>query len=237
MVRKNGSPRHAAAKHPDPQKADSRTAILRAAAELFMQFGYSATSIDAVADSLGATKGHIYHYYRSKADLFFDIQTAAMTKLLECVEPIALRKQSALERLADMALRHTEILLTDLAMQKVAVQGLERHLFAGVTAMRQLRAVVKLRDDYEQLFAEVMDEGIRDGLVVDLPPKLLTKPFFGAMNWATVWYTPRRLQSPEAVEEIARVLAGCALRGVLVDPKHPAVLKLPLFDLSNSPRA
>lgn len=213
----------------EPQKSDSRAEILRAAAELFMRFGYSATSIDAVAESLGATKGHIYHYYRSKADLFFDIQTAAMTRLTEAVEPIAMGKQPAVERLAAMALRHTQILLSELPMQKVAVQGLERHLFAGAAALRQLRVVVKLRDGYEQMFAEVMDEGIREGLVVDLPPKLLTKPFFGAMNWATVWYSQRRLQSAEAVEEIARVLAACAVRGVLVDPNHPSLRHLPLF--------
>jgi AcrR family transcriptional regulator len=226
---KNAISRKPQPKHPDPEKADSRAEILRAAAELFMQFGYAATSIDAVAESLGATKGHIYHYYRSKADLFFDIQTAAMTRLLENIEPIAMGKQAALERLAAMALRHTEILLTDLAMQKVAVQGLERHLFAGVAAMRQLRAVVKLRDDYEQLYAEVIDQGIRDGVVVDLPPRLLTKPFFGAMNWATVWYSQRRLQGADAVHEIARVLAACAVRGLLVDPAHPSVRRLPLF--------
>lgn len=214
----------------DDQKLDSRAEILRAAAELFMQFGYVATSIDAVAESLGATKGHIYHYYRSKAELFFDVQAAAMTRLTEAIEPIALRKEPALDRLAAMALRHTQILLLDLPMQKVAVQGLERHLFAGApTAQRQLRAIVKLRDDYEQLFAEVIDQCIRDGLVMDLPPKLLTKPFFGAMNWATVWYNKRRLQGPQEVDEIARVLAACALRGMLIDPKHPAVQRLPLF--------
>lgn len=186
-----------------------------------MQFGYTATSIDAVAESLGATKGHIYYYYRSKAELFFDIQAAAMRRLFECVEPIARSKQPALDRLAAMALRHTEILLTELPMQKVAVQGLERHLFTGAAGMRQLRAVVKSRDDYEQMFAEVIDECIREGLVVDLPPKLLTKPFFGAMNWATVWYSQRRLQMPDDVKEIARVLAECAVRSVLVDTKHP----------------
>ena len=68
---------------------ESRDEILRAAAELFMEFGYAATSIDAVAERLGATKGRIYHHYRSKADLFFDVQVAAMNRLNEQVEPIA----------------------------------------------------------------------------------------------------------------------------------------------------
>lgn len=228
MTRKKANTAPAQGAENEQQKPDSQAEILRAAAELFMQYGYASTSIDAVAESLGATKGHIYHYYRSKADLYFDIQTAAMTRLLEAVEPIAMGKQSAVERLAAMALRHTQILLTDLPMQKVAVQGLERHLFSGVAGSRQLRAVVKLRDDYEGLFAEVIDQCIRDGLVVDLPPKLLTKPFFGAMNWATVWYSQRRLQAPETVDEIARVLAGCAVRGVLLDPNHPVLQRAAL---------
>jgi len=203
------------------EKVDARAEILRAAAELFMRFGFAATSIDAVAESLGATKGHIYHYYRSKAELFFDIQSVAMTRLMQEIEPIARSGEPALARLSTMAQRHAHILLSELPMQKVAVQGLERHLFAGPAAMRQLRAIVKLRDDYEEIFAEVIDEGIRDGHLIDLPPKLLTKPFFGAMNWATVWYTQRRLQSAEDVAEIAGVLAGCALRSVL-KPGAPA---------------
>lgn len=229
MTRKRANAALAKTGEGEQQKPDSQGEILRAAAELFMQYGYAATSIDAVAVSLGATKGHIYHYYRSKAELYFDIQMAAMKRLLEAVEPIAMGKQPAVERLAAMALRHTQILLTDLPMQKVAVQGLERHLFAGAAGSKQLRAVLKLRDDYEGLFAEVIDQCIRDGLVVDLPPKLLTKPFFGAMNWATVWYSQRRLQAPETVDEIARVLAGCAVRGVLLDPNHPVLQRVVLF--------
>jgi AcrR family transcriptional regulator len=195
--------------------SESRDEILRAAAELFMEFGYAATSLDAVADRLGSTKGRIYHHYRSKADLFIDVQVAAMTRLQAEVEPIARGPGSAVERLTAMALRHAEILLTEMPMQKVAVQGLERHLLVNHPAARRLRAVIRMRDDYEGLFAEVIDEGIRDGALVDLPAQLATKPFFGAMNWATVWYSQRRLQGVQAIQEIARTLADCATRGLM----------------------
>ena len=200
--------------------SESRDEILRAAAELFMEFGYAATSIDAVAERLGATKGRIYHHYRSKADLFFDVQVAAMTRLNKEVEPIARGPGNAIERLAAMALRHTQILLTELPMQKVAVQGLERHLLGASAAAKRLRSVVKMRDEYEKMFCEVIDEGIREGLFVDVPAKLATKPFFGALNWATVWFSQRRLQTPEAVDDIAHTLAAFALRGILKDPNH-----------------
>ena len=202
--------------------SESRDEILQAAAELFMEFGYAATSIDAVAQRLGATKGRIYHHYRSKADLFFDVQTAAMNRLNDQVEPLARADGNPAERLAAMALRHTQILLTELPMQKVAVQGLERNLLGASSAARRLRAVLKLRDDYEQMFVEVIDQGVREGLFVDIPARLSAKPFFGALNWATVWYSQRRLQSAEAVDDIAQALAAFALRGLMKDPKHDA---------------
>ena len=202
----------------DAAKA-SHDQILQAAAELFMAFGYAATTIDAVAERLGATKGRIYHHYRSKADLYFDVQVAAMVRLTEAIEPIARRPGGAVDRLSAMALRHAQILLTELPMQKVAVQGLERQLLGRTLgsspAAKRLRAVVKLRDDYEALFAEVIDQGIREGLLIDLPPRLATKPFFGVLNWTTVWYSPRRLQSPAAIDELAQLLADYALRGLL----------------------
>jgi AcrR family transcriptional regulator len=213
----------------EPGGSESRDEILQAAAELFMEFGYAATSIDAVAQRLGATKGRIYHHYRSKADLFIDVQVAAMNRLNEQVEPLARSAGSPIERLAAMALRHTQILLTELPMQKVAVQGLERHLLGNSSAAKRLRSVVKMRDDYEQMFVEVIDDGVREGLFVDLPAKLSAKPFFGALNWATVWYSQRRLQSAEAIDDIAHALAAFALRGILKDSNHEAARKTALF--------
>ena len=71
----------------------SRDEILQAAAELFMAYGYTATSIDAVAERLGATKGRIYHHWRSKADLYFDVQVARDDPGdRRAVEPLAKRQ-------------------------------------------------------------------------------------------------------------------------------------------------
>jgi hypothetical protein len=109
------------------------------------------------------------------------------------------------------------------------VQGLERHLLGASAANKRLRAVVKMRDDYENLFAEVIDDGIREGLFVDLPPKLATKPFFGALNWATVWYSQRRLQSADAINEIATALAAFAMRGLIKDSRHAAITNPAIF--------
>lgn len=196
--------------------AGAREEILAAAAEVFHALGYAAATIDDVADRLGATKGRIYHYYRSKADLYFDLQIATMNRLTSAIEAIARGPGDVEERLYAMAHRHAEILMTDSASQKVAVRGIERRLrdVGSPRHHKTVRHIIKLRDDYEQLFAELIDEGIRKGVFVDLPPRLATKPFLGVINWLTVWFTPRRLGNSEDVQELARIHAEFALRGL-----------------------
>jgi AcrR family transcriptional regulator len=195
---------------------DAREEIVRAAAEVFMEFGFAASTIDAVANRLGATKGRIYHYFGSKADLFFEVQIAAMERLRREVEPLARGPGSPAERLRTMAFQHTMIMLEHLPIQKVSVQGLERQLLGAAIGRhtRKLRDIIRLRDEYEQLFAEVIDEGVRLGFFVDLPPRLATKPFFGGLNWLTVWYTPRRFQTKNDLAELAGMLAEFVMRGI-----------------------
>src|SRR5699024_9698004 len=128
---------------------ESHEEILSAAAQLFMEFGYTATSIDAVAEHLGSTKGRIYYHFRSKADLFFAVQISAMNRLISEIEPIARSEDDPVSKLSAMALRHTQIILIDLPTQKVAVQGLERHLLGASASrhMKTLRSIIKMRDD------------------------------------------------------------------------------------------
>ena len=194
----------------------AREEIIGAAAELFMDLGYAATSIDAIAEKLGATKGRIYHYYRSKAQVFFDVQITAMKHLFAIVEPIARSGVPPEVKLEQMARAHLELILRELPIQKVSVQGLQRHVLqgGGFRQAKVLQHIAQLRDDYEQMFAEVLDEGTRRQLFDDLPPRLLSKPFFGALNWVTVWYRPRRIQTDEEIKTIVDALVAFAMRGV-----------------------
>jgi TetR/AcrR family transcriptional repressor of mexJK operon len=56
-----------------------QTTIAQAALDLFLQQGYAATSMDAVAARAGVTKQTVYRYYPSKEELF----TAVMEEIRE----------------------------------------------------------------------------------------------------------------------------------------------------------
>lgn len=53
-----------------PQRDSRRENILSIAREVFMEEGYAAASMSTIAARVGGSKGTLYNYFRSKAELF-----------------------------------------------------------------------------------------------------------------------------------------------------------------------
>jgi AcrR family transcriptional regulator len=195
--------------------SEGREEILDAAAQSFMEYGFTGATIDDVADRISATKGRVYHYYRSKVDLFLDVHLRAMNIMIEAVEPLAKGPGTPAERLYAMAHRHACSVMDNFAYQKVSIQGLEKPLISsrGGRADAMIARVVSLRDAYESLFAGVIEEGIADGSFADGPARRMTKPVLGALNWLTLWYRPELSRDREQQEDIADSLARFVVRG------------------------
>lgn len=201
---------------------DARTEILDAAASAFMRRGFTATSIDDVADSLGSTKGRIYHYYRSKTDIFLEIHLEALRQLLGQVGAIAEQTDlSPDRRLFEMCHMHVVVFMTTIAYQKATVLGLNRFLLS-ITAPYQDEAskrVQRLRDQYEELFVSTITEGIARGIFREVSPRFATKPLLGALNWANIWYSPPDSGSDPDIDRTAVALATFCVKALLKYPQ------------------
>lgn len=196
---------------------DGRKAILAAAAQVFAARGYLATSIDAIADELGATKGRVYHYYRSKAEIFLDVVVHGMHDLLAAIEPLAAEAdETPTERLRQMAHRHAELMLVQSHPQRVAVQAVEnRHVSEIAGHAQTLRDIFDLRRRYERCFSEVIQEGIETGEFAPQDASLAAKAALGALNWISIWFSPEK-GTPERSAEVADFFADFILRAVEV---------------------
>ena len=53
-----------------PQRDEKRETILQIAGQVFMEEGYAAASMSTIAARVGGSKGTLYNYFRSKAELF-----------------------------------------------------------------------------------------------------------------------------------------------------------------------
>jgi len=189
--------------------------ILEAAAVAFTRSGYAATTIVDIADELGATKGRIYHYYRAKADIFLDVVITGMDEMIAGAQPIAAAKGvPAADRLWRMVHHHAGLMMTRNSFQRVAVQAVEMHRLSKAPAQREnLDKVVALRDQYEQLFADVIEDGKGQNVFRDVDSRLATKPLLGALNWISLWYDPQR-GDYSTVQRVANEYADFVVSGL-----------------------
>ncbi|GAB2482429.1 hypothetical protein GCM10027082_36490 [Comamonas humi] len=212
----------------DGRSTDRVTEILDAAAEAFNSQGYDATSIDHIGDTLGITKGSIYHHYRSKADLLVAVYQRVMEINFNAIAPIAQdRGLRPVQRIQRMAHTHALQVLRHLSYQRLAVQGLEAQLIGRVNEEQRekLQDIIALRHRYEELFLQVLQEAMDAGEIPLQNIRLSIKPFFGAINGATLWYRPRPDETAADREQIAAQLAAFVVSGLAL--AVPALVSAP----------
>lgn len=188
-----------------PGDGSNRNAIKRAAASMFSQRGYYATSLRDIAKKVGVTLGTIYHYFPSKEDLLAELIDDAMVPLMETVDQID-------GRLA------TDPPSTVLAwMVEVFILGTLERLGTAMVADVELRALtgrshsraIGQRDAYQEAMERVVEAGVERGEFEVQDLKLAVYAILSACNGVPRWYRPGG-RVPD--EEIARRYAQIALR-------------------------
>src|ERR1700742_973603 len=106
----------------------TRDEVLDAAAEAFIERGYAATSIDDVADGRGCTKGRVYHYFRTKGELFLGVHLRALEMAIAAVKPAMDTEASAADRLYARASAHARLMVEEASYMRLAVQHAEMAL-------------------------------------------------------------------------------------------------------------
>ncbi|MGN6307908.1 MAG: TetR/AcrR family transcriptional regulator [Mesorhizobium sp.] len=196
-------------------KDKERKEIIVAAAALFFSDGYESTSIERIAESIGCTKGRIYHYYDSKADILFDVHREVMelniNQMAEAVEGIS----DAMERFRAMLYAHIRLIMNHLPMQAVWAQGVERHVRGRTTPEQRemLTRLIGLRDTYENLFVAAIENGMESGQLRKANPRHVAKVVLGGLNWMTLWYRPREKETTDERLKLADSMIAVILEG------------------------
>ncbi len=104
---------------PRPKQADplARRQILAAALDVFSRQGYAGTTLDDITAAANLSKGAIYWYFESKADLFATLLGERASIFSEIIEDAARGAASPLDGLHAIWLRWMEALETDRGYQ------------------------------------------------------------------------------------------------------------------------
>ncbi len=186
-------------------KASTAELIRTAAISLFYEHGYEATSLRAVATEVGIQVGSLYNHLSSKEDLLFSIMSKIIEDFLTALDEQLAGIEDSMERLTTAIDVHVHFHTSR-----------PREVFIGNSELRSLspahrRKVVKLRDEYEQRFVEIIEQGVDEGKFKVGDPKLAAWAVLAIATSTSTWYKQGgRLQ----LEDISGFYTDFVLHGI-----------------------
>lgn len=164
-----------------PRQDNRRVQLLDAAAALFAERGYHATSMRDIAKAVDMLSGSIYYHFESKEDMLLAVYTEAAARVAERVDQAVAGESDPWRRLEAASAAHLEMLIKVRDYTRVMIRTLPQEVGEIGTRLRDIRR------DYETRFRRLIDDL---PLPSDVDRHYLRLLLFGALNWSQVWYNP-----------------------------------------------
>ena len=189
------------AQAPIPEK------LMRVSVELFAEHGYAQTSVQQIVDAAGVTKGALYHYFKSKDDLLFDIYDRLLSMQREHLDAIVAR---GLDPEQTIRLVCEDVIVTSIeGLADGAVFFRSQHMLSE----KRQREVKQRRRAYNDAFEAILARGRADGVFrTDIPPAILIANFFSDVHYLAQWYSPGGSLTKQ---QVATELTDLYLAGLL----------------------
>jgi AcrR family transcriptional regulator len=208
------SPRKAFAdRRRDP--ATKREAVLKTAAQLFLEKSYGRMSMNDVAERLNITKPALYHYFDNKEDILLECYRLGVRLIEEILNGIADHCGTGLQKVEAFIRSYATVMTVNFGRCVMRLD--EGDLSSDARAeVRTYKRKIDLR------LRSFIQEGIEDGSIAPCDTKIAAFSIAGALNWICMWYEPEGALS---AEEIASQFARTLTQG-LVARKRSSKLRI-----------
>jgi AcrR family transcriptional regulator len=179
-----------------------RETILARAAELFARRGYTATSMNEVAEACRISKPALYHYVSDKHQLLAEIADAHIARLLALVAEVDLAKRAPEERLRCLIDAFLAAYAGSQAEHRVLTEDVR--FLKPADRRRVLGGQRRVVAAFSEAIAAIRPE--LAGAHLDKPLAML---LFGMMNWMFTWLQPKgRLSHADLAPVVADLFFG-----------------------------
>ena len=186
----------------------TRDGILEAAARIFSEKGFHATSMQDIADAVNLQKASIYHHFSSKQEILLDILDYALDLINSRLELVLSQPLSPDEKLRQAMVTYFQTIAENQNLSAVLL--LELRALDPELKTRQ----ASRREKFERLWRDLIIEGKQQGVFNNVDPSLTGRALLGVMNWSVTWY---RSDGPRSASEIADLFADLLLHGLLIN--------------------
>lgn len=190
--------------------------VRRAAVKLFAGKGFHGTGIRDLAREAGISSASLYHYMGTKEELLAEIMCECLDRLVLGAREVTDGVTDPRQRLASLVALHV---LTH--ARRPAETRVVDHEVPALSAPAR-RRIVELRDEYEAMWADAIDDGIRKRCFATAEPGVTRLALLEMCTGVARWYSPR---GALGLDQLADHYANLALRMLgCPGPDRPAAL-------------
>jgi len=192
---------------------EKRLTILNRSAELFSEHGYDRASMNKIAEACGVSKANLYHYYKDKEGLLFDVIRFHLKELLDVIEEVSRLELPADERLRGLIGALLEAYRDADSQHNVQISSMR---FLPLKRQAELKGM-------EREMVEIFSSAIL-GVAPQLKGSKMLKPvtmsMFGMINWHYLWFKSTGSVTRADYADLVTKLIADGTRGVLAqNPK------------------
>lgn len=184
----------------------TREGILEAAARIFSEKGYHATSMHDIAEAVNLQKASLYYHFSSKQEILVDILDHALDLINSKLEMVLAQPLSVDEKLRQAMISYFQTIAEHQNLSAVLLLELK-----SLDPDLKINQVAR-KERFESMWKDLIIEGKQQGIFYDVDPSLTGRAILGLMNWAITWY---RKDGPRSAREIADLFADLLLKGLL----------------------
>ena len=175
---------------------NTKEKIRTVSVDLFFRKGYFATSISEIARGSGIQKASIYYHYASKEELLFSILRTTMEDLTACLT-------DSLSGVRDLETRMRAAINSHVRFHLER----QKETFIANSELRGLtsdhyRAIVKKREEYENIFQSLIREGSDLDVFAEGDVKILSYAILTLCTAGASWFRPSGRLTPDEISVI-----------------------------------
>lgn len=190
------------------KKKHKKKKILEAAARLFREKGYMATSMRDLAQAVNLKASSLYNHISGKEEILREICFSNADRFHHELDAIESREEDAEAKVRALIQLHIRVATEDIT-SITAFNDEWRHLTEP-----HLSEFTALRKNYEARFQAIIEAGMKDGSFKTFHANIALYTIFSAIRWIYDWYQPGKSISREQLED---QLAEILLSGLNAD--------------------
>lgn len=191
----------------EPMKPiDRKTEIINCAAKLFKDKGYSAVTMRDIAQALDIKAASLYNHIKSKQEILVLIVIEIAEEFTNRINCIAISDLKTIEKIEKVIDLHIDITIRN-PEALACLNNDWMHLTDD-----ELTYFIKMREDYEETFRNLIKSGIQSNEIKNLNPEVLIFSILSTLRTLYLWYGKKK---PLTEASLKKSMAEVLLKGIV----------------------